>query len=79
MAPIGMDIVCFRYNPGDLDDDALNDLNKAILVELQEKGISAPSYTTLGEQYCLRVAIANHRSVESDFDVLARYYLLTFH
>ena len=72
MAPTGMDIVCFRFNPGDVDDDALNSLNKEILMQLHEQGIAAPSYTTLNGRYCLRVAIANHRSRQEDFDLLAR-------
>ena len=72
MAPIGMDIVCFRFNPGDVDDEALNSLNKEILMQLHEQGIAAPSYTTLNGHYCLRVAIANHRSRQEDFDLLAR-------
>ena len=67
-APIGLDIVCFRYNPGGLDTEALNELNKSILVELQQSGIAAPSYTTLNGEYCLRVAISNHRSRFEDFD-----------
>lgn len=72
LAPVGLDIVCFRYNPGGLADNELNALNKSILVELQEKGIAAPSYTSLTGRYCLRVAIANHRSEWSDFDLLVR-------
>lgn len=72
MAPIGMDIVCFRFNPGSLDDEKLNALNKEILMQLHEQGIAAPSYTTLQERYCLRIAIANHRSTQEDFDLLAR-------
>jgi glutamate/tyrosine decarboxylase-like PLP-dependent enzyme len=71
-APIGLDIVCFRCKPENLDEEALNDLNKAILVELQESGIAAPSFTTLNGAYCLRVAIANHRSRQEDFDLLVR-------
>lgn len=71
-APIGMDIVCFRFNPGGMDDQALNPLNKEILTRLQEEGIAAPSYTTLRGRYCLRMAIANHRSRQEDFDLLAR-------
>ena len=70
LAPIGLDIVCFRYNPGGVDDQILNKLNKEILITLQEGGIAAPSFTTLGGRYCLRVAISNHRSALSDFDVL---------
>jgi glutamate/tyrosine decarboxylase-like PLP-dependent enzyme len=71
-APIGMDIVCFRFNPGGLNDDTLNALNKEILMRLHEQGIAVPSYTTLNERYCLRIAIANHRSTQADFDLLAR-------
>ncbi len=71
-APVGgMDIVCFRFNPGGQDEQALNSLNKEILFQLHEKGIAVPSYTTLGETYCLRIAIANHRSTQADFDMLA--------
>jgi len=72
MAPIGMDIVCFRFNPAGLEVEALNRLNKEILMQLHEQGIAVPSYTTLHGQYCLRIAIANHRSVQDDFDVLAK-------
>lgn len=72
LAPIGMDIVCFRFNPGGLDDQALNALNKEILMQLHERGIAVPTYTTLNGRYCLRIAIANHRSRQEDFDLLAR-------
>src|ERR1051325_5140326 len=73
MAPLGgMDIVCFRFNPGGMDTQALNALNKEILMQLHEQGIAVPSYTTLGDVYCLRIAIANHRSTQEDFDLLAR-------
>ena len=70
-APIGLDIVCFRYNPGNLNAPELDRLNRNILIQLQERGIAAPSYTTLEGKYCLRVAIANHRSRIEDFDLLA--------
>ncbi|PCH51245.1 MAG: amino acid decarboxylase [Cellvibrionales bacterium] len=80
MAPIGLDIVCFRYRPQNLreqdlgaktlEESALEALNKEILFELQEQGIAAPSCTTLNGKYSLRVAIANHRSQFSDFDLL---------
>jgi glutamate/tyrosine decarboxylase-like PLP-dependent enzyme len=69
-APIGLDIVCFRYNPGQLDGDALNSLNKRLLIELHKGGLAVPSYTTLDDEYCLRVAISNHRSRFEDFDLL---------
>ncbi len=70
LAPIGLDIVCYRFNPGGMNLESLNELNREILVELQEQGIAAPSYTTLRDNYSIRVAIANHRSRNEDFDVL---------
>ena len=72
MAPVGMDIVCFRFHPGGLEVESLNPLNKEILMRIHEQGIAAPSYTTLNDQYCLRIAISNHRSTLEDFDLLAR-------
>jgi aromatic-L-amino-acid decarboxylase len=75
VAPISLDIVCFRYNPGGLDDEALSQLNQALLVELQESGVAAPSCTTLNGVYCLRVAISNHRSRFEDFDALVEAIL----
>jgi aromatic-L-amino-acid/L-tryptophan decarboxylase len=72
LAPIGLDIVCFRFNPGGLENEQLNALNKEILMQLHEQGIAVPSYTTLQGRYCLRIAIANHRSRQEDFDLLAR-------
>ena len=69
-APIGLDIVCFRYNPGGLDREALNAVNQDLLIRLQESGVAAPSYTTLNGQYCLRAAISNHRSRFEDFDLM---------
>ncbi|MCH8178106.1 MAG: amino acid decarboxylase, partial [Proteobacteria bacterium] len=72
IAPIGLDIVCYRYNPGNMDREALNELNRELLMQLQEQGIAAPSYTTLDDVYCIRVAIANHRSRYEDFDVLVK-------
>jgi len=71
IAPIGLDIVCFRFNPGGMDDETLNALNKEILMQIHEQGIAVPTYTTLYGRYCLRIAISNHRSVQSDFDLMA--------
>lgn len=70
MAPVPLNIVCFRYNPGNLSIQELNTLNKEILMRLHEQGIAAPSYTLLNGQYCIRTAITNHRSRFEDFEVL---------
>jgi glutamate/tyrosine decarboxylase-like PLP-dependent enzyme len=70
MAPVPLNIVCYRYNPGQGTDKELNALNKEILMQLQEQGIAAPSYTLLNGQYAIRTAITNHRSRFEDFELL---------
>jgi glutamate/tyrosine decarboxylase-like PLP-dependent enzyme len=70
MAPANLNIVCFRFNPGSSCHGDLNEINKEILLRLQEQAIAAPSSTVLSENYCLRVAITNHRSRKEDFEVL---------
>ena len=62
MAPVVTNIVCFRYRSGGLDDTALNTLNEELMIRLHESGLAAPSYTTLEGRYCLRAALANHRT-----------------
>jgi glutamate/tyrosine decarboxylase-like PLP-dependent enzyme len=69
MAPVVVNIVCFRYNPGGLDTEALNTLNEELLIRLHESGVAAPSYTTLNGQYCLRAALSNHRTQTDDLRV----------
>ncbi len=71
LAPVGLDIVCYRFNPGGLDDARLNEVNQEILIRLQEQAIAAPSSTRLRGRFCIRVAIANYRSTLADFDLLA--------
>jgi aromatic-L-amino-acid/L-tryptophan decarboxylase len=71
LAPVPMNVLCFRYNPGGLDTPALNALNKEILMQLHERGIAAPSYTLLNGQYAIRLAHVNHRSTQADVDIVA--------
>jgi aromatic-L-amino-acid decarboxylase len=68
MAPVTMNIVCYRYNPGGLNDDQLNLLNKELLMRMQETGVAAPSSTLLDDKYAIRVAITNHRTRRKHLD-----------
>lgn len=70
MAPVSMNIVCYRFNPGGMSDEVLNSMNKEILMQLQEQGIAAPSSTILNGNYVIRVANVNHRSTKADFEAL---------
>jgi aromatic-L-amino-acid decarboxylase len=69
MAPVVTNIVCFRYDPGGMDTPSLNALNEELVVRLHESGIAAPSYTTLAGRYCLRAALANHRTRADDLPI----------
>jgi glutamate/tyrosine decarboxylase-like PLP-dependent enzyme len=72
LAPVPLNIVCFRYNPGNCTDTELNKGNKEMLMRLHERGIAAPSYTVLNGQYAIRAAITNHRSRFEDFELLVK-------
>jgi glutamate/tyrosine decarboxylase-like PLP-dependent enzyme len=65
LAPVQLNIVCFRYRA----DDA-NKVNGDIVIDIQESGIAAPSTTVLGGQLAIRAAIVNHRTDICDIDAL---------
>ena len=68
LAPVALNIVCFRYRAPDAEADALN---AAIVVELQEQGLAAPSTTVIDGRLAIRAAIVNHRTRAEDVDFLA--------
>jgi aromatic-L-amino-acid/L-tryptophan decarboxylase len=72
LAPVPLNIVCFRFVVPGMDERALDDLNRELLIRLHESGIAVPSYTRLNAKYALRAAITNHRSRREDFDLLVR-------
>jgi glutamate/tyrosine decarboxylase-like PLP-dependent enzyme len=65
LAPVSLNIVCFRYRSADADR-----VNGNIVVALQESGIAAPSTTTIQGNLAIRAAIVNHRTNASDIDAL---------
>lgn len=71
-APVPLNIVCFRFNPGGVSPDELNRINEEILLMLQESGAAVPSSTVLGGRFSLRAAIVNHRTRRADLDLLLR-------
>jgi glutamate/tyrosine decarboxylase-like PLP-dependent enzyme len=67
LAPVPLNIVCFRLAQGAAD---LNRFNKDIVADLQESGIAAPSTTTIDGKLAIRAGIFNHRSTRTDADAL---------
>ena len=63
LAPVQLNIVCFRYRASDA-------VNAEIVADIQEAGIAAPSMTTIDGKRAIRAAIFNHRTQKSDVDAL---------
>ncbi len=66
LAPVELNIVCFRYRfARDIDRQ-----NAELVADLQESGIAAPSTTTLDGRLAIRAAIVNHRTRREDVEAL---------
>lgn len=70
LAPVAIDIVCFRHDPGGMDKATLRIHNTEIMLRLQETGVAVITDTTIRNRHCLRVAICNHRTRSADLDLL---------
>ena len=70
LAPVALNVVCFRLRPRGVAEAELNALNKEVLLRVQESGVAVPSSTVLDGKFAMRVAITNHRSRRADFEVL---------
>ncbi|MDE0109069.1 MAG: aminotransferase class V-fold PLP-dependent enzyme [Bryobacterales bacterium] len=64
--PASLSIVCFRVNPGGLDEDALETLNKNVLAKVFWDGHSFISSTTLRRTFALRLCIVNRATTSTD-------------
>jgi glutamate/tyrosine decarboxylase-like PLP-dependent enzyme len=76
LAPVALNIVCFRFAPPGLQGDdrpnaPLDRLNEDIVADIQEAGIAAPSTGRIDGRLAIRTNITNHRSRRDDLDVLA--------
>jgi aromatic-L-amino-acid decarboxylase len=65
LAPVELNIVCFRFRTHDCDR-----VNAQIVVDLQERGSVAPSTTTISGSVAIRAAIVNHRTSRTEIDTL---------
>jgi glutamate/tyrosine decarboxylase-like PLP-dependent enzyme len=71
-APAPLNVVCFRYKVTGVDDAGLNEINRELLMRIQESGIAIPSSTILRDKFALRVALTNHRTKDSDIELLVK-------
>jgi len=63
LAPVALNVVCFRFVAA---DDELDALNAAIVADLQESGLAVPSTTMIGGRLAIRAALVNHRTRRDD-------------
>ncbi len=71
LAPVALNIVCFRHRgrPG-MDGGKLDRFNAALAVAIQESGKAAPSTTIVNGRLAIRAAIVNHRTSRAEVDAL---------
>jgi len=58
LAPVIISVVCFRYKPADLDENALNVINEKLNHKLNDSGKLYLSHTVLNGKYTLRIVTA---------------------
>ena len=72
LAPVTLNIVCFRYTGLLIQghETEFDSLNSEIVADLHETGKAAPSVTTVNNKLAIRVAVVNHRTSKQDIDLL---------
>lgn len=72
IAPVPINVVCFRYRTDGADEAAHKALNTEIMLRMQEEGTAVMTDTTIDGRHSLRAAINNHRTMREDLDLLVR-------
>ncbi len=70
LAPVDLQIVCFRPRLAGASDELLDRLTDESVIRLQESGAAVISSTTIFGRRAMRVCITNHRTQEADLDLL---------
>lgn len=70
LAPVTLNICCFRYVAPGQGGTALDALNDELVIRLQEAGTAAPSSTRVGGALAIRVNLTNHRTRRADLQAL---------
>jgi glutamate/tyrosine decarboxylase-like PLP-dependent enzyme len=70
LAPVRLNVLCFRYRPPGHPEDGLDDLNRRLGAEILADGRVYFGTTVYGRQVAFRPAISNWRSTEEDVDLI---------
>ena len=71
LAPVQLNIVCFRYRCAEPDR-----INRHIVADLQEAGAVAPSLTRVNGHAAIRAALFNHRTEQRDIETLVEQVVM---
>jgi aromatic-L-amino-acid/L-tryptophan decarboxylase len=66
MAPVPLNTVCFRHNPGGLGEDELERRNAQLLERINASGRVFMTHTKLRGRYCLRISIGQTQTGRAD-------------
>lgn len=68
-APTSLNIVCFQAEvPAGASIDS-DELNREIVMRVQERGLAVPSSAEIDGRLCIRVNITNHRTRREDLEI----------
>jgi glutamate/tyrosine decarboxylase-like PLP-dependent enzyme len=70
LAPVELNIVCFRYRTEGCTPEDSDRVNGEIVIALQESGVVTPSTTRIAGRTAIRAAIVNHRTSRAEIDSL---------
>lgn len=65
LIPRSLNLVCFRYNPGDIGEESLNELNHKLVEQLNASGKIYLTHTKIKGDYAIRMVIGQ-TNVTSD-------------
>lgn len=66
LAPVSLNIVCFRYRDEHMSEPELDAFNDDLVIRLQESGEAVTSSTTIGGRRAIRACIVNQRTTDAD-------------
>jgi aromatic-L-amino-acid/L-tryptophan decarboxylase len=66
LAPVQLNIVCFRYNRSGMSEDELDRFNDELVIRVQESGEAVLSSTNVGGRRAIRLCLVNQRTRDED-------------
>jgi glutamate/tyrosine decarboxylase-like PLP-dependent enzyme len=72
LAPVRLNVVCFRFRPPGVEESELDDLNRELGASILADGRVYFGTTVYGDRVAFRPAISNWRTTEDDADLITR-------